>query len=79
MKSLILSFIIILFSFTNTIVAQDDVKDKGEFIEYQNDFLDYIMEESGIIDSSDKETDKVFKLDLTGYDLPTSVSEFTSY
>ena len=79
MKSLILSFIIILFSFTNTIVAQDDVKDKGEFIEYQNDFLDYIMTESGIIDSSDKESEKVFKLDLTGYDLPTSVSEFTTY
>lgn len=79
MKSLILSFTIILFTFTNTIVAQDNVKDKGEFIVYQNEFLDQIMIESGKDDTLVKDTDKVFKLDLSGYDLPTSVSEFTTY
>ena len=79
MKSLILSFTIILFTLANTIVAQDDVKDKGVFIEYQNEFLDSIMKESGIIDSFDKDSEKVFKLDLTGYALPSSVSEFTTY
>ena len=79
MKSLILSFILLFFSFTNSVIAQDDVKDKGEFIEYHNEFLGKIMAESGVDEHDNGTSEKIFKLDLSGYDIPTSVSEVTTY
>ena len=79
MKSFIISLILFAFVSFSTLFAQDDVKDKGEFIEYHNEFLEKIMAETGVDDPDSGESEKEFKLDLSGYDLPTSISEFTTY
>jgi bleomycin hydrolase len=61
-------------------MAQQPEKDKGTFIEYKPGYYqNYILK--GIEDFETKneipEVNKVFKIDLTNYSLPTSVDQFT--
>jgi len=74
----LLAFLII-FSFQQSLNAQDQ-KEKGAFVEekdgyYKNEILKSIDE----FNEPEKEKKKVFKLDFTGMDLPKSKDEFTSY
>jgi bleomycin hydrolase len=79
MKKYILFSLAILLS-GSLIFAQKPVKDKGTFIEYKAGYYqNYILK--GIQDFEQKaeppKTNRVFKIDLSSYDLPTSVDQFT--
>ena len=68
----ILLIIFINFAF----FSQDQQKDKGKFTDYKNEFWEKI--EKSADDFNDKKPDakETFKMDYSGYDLPTSVDQF---
>lgn len=71
MKSIL--FVSAFITVCSYLLAQDIKKDKGEFIEYSNDYYNEILEEIG---KEKKEPKKAFKMDLSEYNIPQSISEF---
>ncbi len=70
-------FVIVILSFGLNIQAQVTHKDKGIFVEkkpgyYQNVIMKSIKE----FNTVKKESKKIFKVDVSGYDLPGSIDEF---
>ncbi len=71
-----LSIIFTLFNFQN---FSQEVKNKGNFKIYKNEFLEEIKKASKDFFDEKTETKKVFKVDFTGLDLPKSKDEFTHF
>ncbi len=68
-----------ILSFSSSTIAQDQ-KENGVFVEekdgyYKNEILKSIDE----FNNPEKEKKKIFQLDFSGMDLPTSKDQFTSY
>jgi bleomycin hydrolase len=68
-----------ILSFSSSAIAQDQ-KENGVFVEekdgyYKNEILKSIDE----FNNPEKEKKKIFQLDFSGMDLPTSKDQFTSY
>lgn len=68
---LVLSFLV----FSTISFSQEQKKDKGKIIEYENAFFDSIKASADKYNEEDSTKFK-FKMDFTGYDLPTSIHEF---
>jgi len=77
MKSLV-SILTVLFivSINFTIFSQDQQKDKGQFVEKKNEFWEKIEKSANEYQDPEKEKKPAFKMDFSGYDLPTSVDQF---
>ncbi|MFH1322182.1 MAG: C1 family peptidase [Bacteroidota bacterium] len=58
--------------------SQDDKRDKGQYMEYENEFYEEILK-SFEEDASKKEPGKIFKMDQEGLVVPKSVDEFTRF
>ncbi|MCF8243456.1 MAG: C1 family peptidase [Melioribacteraceae bacterium] len=63
----------------SAIFAQTPVKDKGNFVESKAGYWEEIQKGIDEFNSTEKESRKSFTVDLSGYDLPKSIDEFTSY
>ena len=59
--------------------AQQENRNKGIFVKQQNEFFGEIMKGIKEFEKTPEKEKKVFKMDLTGMDLPKSVNEFKSY
>jgi bleomycin hydrolase len=70
---------LLLFAFFNTSFSQNEIKNKGEFIEPKNGFYNEILKESDFFISEQLQKEKYFKVDFTGLDLPKDLSEFKNY
>ncbi len=69
----------ILFAFValnSTAKADKPGKDKGEVIEYKNEFWEKIKKSCEEYAKEEEEPRKVFRMDYSGYDLPQSTEEF---
>ena len=81
MKSFIRLFLVVCFVFGifGNVYSQQK-KDKGEFIDYKNEFMDRINRELGNYYSAVKDTKKknrkTFKLDFKDLNIPKSTEEF---
>jgi bleomycin hydrolase len=65
-----------------TAFAQQPKKDKGTFIEYKPGYYqNYILKGIEDFDKKDEpvKPSKSFKVDLSGYDIPTSIDQFKKY
>lgn len=71
----IVSLITLVFS--NLIIAQEVKKDKGKIIEYTNEFYDSIEASADKYNEEKEEPELKFRMDFSGYDLPTSIHEFS--
>jgi bleomycin hydrolase len=70
--------VLLVFSiFTISIISQDKLKDKGEVIEYKNEFWESIEKSSDDYNEEKEEPKKKFRMDFLGYDLPTAIDQFT--
>lgn len=74
-------FVLILMSFllSPVLFAQNENKNKGEFIESKSDFYENMTGEIQKFNEPEKEIKKAFKVDFSGMDLPKSLSEFKYY
>ena len=68
--------LICLIICVTSIYAQAPKRDQGKMIEYGNKFWDEIEASCNEFKSKKEPADKSFKMDLTGYDLPTRIEEF---
>jgi len=75
MKNFILLILISLL-FVPVINAQNENKNKGEFIESKSDFYENMTGEIQKFNEPVKEIKKAYKLDFSGMDLPKSLNEF---
>lgn len=67
---------VILFTFSCTAIsAQNNRRDKAEYIPYQNGFFEQIQKENGTTYPASAPK-KVFKMDFSSMDLPKSANEF---
>ncbi len=59
--------------------AQKQKHDKGEFVDYKNEFMDRIVRELGEFNAKSKKDKKklTYKLDFRGMNIPKSTDEFT--
>lgn len=62
-----------------SLFAQDQQRDRGVMVEYKNEFMDSIRMEAKKFAKSGKEPKIIFRMDLSGMDIPTSTDEFTRY
>ena len=65
--------------FSNTLISQAPKKDKGTFVEPKNEFWDDIKKSSDEFVKKKEKTDKAYKMDFTGLDLPKSINEFKQF
>lgn len=78
MKILTLLFVVTILSlFSFNIFAQDVEKDVGKFKTYKNELWQKIKKSADEYNKKEKEPREVFKMDFSGYDLPTAVDQFT--
>ena len=68
----ILLIIFINFAF----FSQDQQKDKGKFTDYKNEFWEKIEKSADEFNDKKPDAKETFKMDFSGYDLPTSVDQF---
>jgi len=78
-KTIQYTSVLLIFLFLTPVFAQQEVKNKGVFVEHQNEFYQKILQ--GIKDFNKKPEQKKeeFIMDFTGVDYPKSVNEFKSY
>lgn len=69
----------ILFIVFVSYALPQEVRNKGQFKIYKNEFLENITKASKEFFAEKKEPRKTFKVDFTGLDLPKSKEEFTYY
>jgi len=76
---LIISILTIIFiiSINITIFSQDQQKDNGKFIDYKNEFWQKIKKSADEYNQKKPDAKATFKMDFSGYDLPTAVDQFT--
>ena len=68
---------ILLIIFINfAIFSQDQQKDKGKFTDYKNEFWEKIEKSADEFNDKKPDAKETFKMDFSGYDLPTSVDQF---
>lgn len=79
MKNTTLISLSIIFTLSNFQIISQEVKNKGNFKIYKNEFLEKIDRESKEFFKEKTEPKKVFKVDFTGLDLPKSKDEFTYF
>lgn len=80
MKNRTILFLIIPILFVSTkVFSQNENKTKAVFVEPKSEFYEEMSKEIENFNTPAKATNKVFKVDFTGMDLPKSLSEFTSY
>ncbi len=74
-----ISFLTTLFIFFTVIpgLSQEIKKDKAEFEKYQNEYWQKIKKSADEYNMKEKKPREVFKMDFSGYDLPTAVDQFT--
>ena len=74
-----ISFLTTLFIFFIVIpgLSQEIIKDKAEFKKYQNEYWQKIKKSADEYNKTEKKPRVVFKMDFSGYDLPTAVDQFT--
>lgn len=78
MKNFVILFAVaILYLFSFNIFAQDVKKDVGKFKTYENEFWQKIKKSADEYNEKKKEPGEIFKMDFSGYDLPTAVDQFT--
>jgi bleomycin hydrolase len=77
-KHFLLTFLILITFFKITF-SQNDVKNKGEYIEPKGGFYNEVLKESDRFSSDNQPATKVFKVDFTGMDLPKELNEFKYY
>lgn len=75
---IVFTSIIVLFMLIQILPAQDQKKDKAIFKESKNEFWELIKKENKEFREPEKESKKVFKMDFSGMDLPSSVDQFES-
>ncbi len=78
MKKALLGIITIGLFININLFAQQD-RDKGQMTEYENPFWDEIKEGVKDFQKEEDEPRIIFQMDLSGYDLPKSIEEFTRY
>lgn len=78
MKKYLIVAIAVFFLYPN-LKAQNETRNKGEFIEPKSEFFEEITKEIERFNTPEKEVKKSFKVDFTGMDLPKSLSEFKYY
>jgi bleomycin hydrolase len=80
MKSQITAALALAFFLLVSITfAQQEKRDKGEFVKPNNEFFNKIRKSADEFIEKPKKEREVFKLDVEGLDLPKSVDEFTKY
>ncbi len=78
MKTLTMLFVVAILSlFSFNIFAQDVEKDVGKFKTYKNEFWQKIKKSADEYNKEKKKPREIFKMDFSGYDLPTAVDQFT--
>lgn len=68
--------IIVTFFLLQSSFAQQDKRDKGQFIEPKNEYMSKIRESANNFRKKDKEPRRVFTVDFSGMDLPDTISQF---
>ena len=68
-----------IFLLASMTFAQQEKRDKGEFVKPNNEFFNKIRKSANEFIEKPKKEREVFKLDVKGLDLPKSVDEFTKY
>jgi len=61
-----------------SIYSQSDRKDKGQFEDYKNEFLEDILKSLNDDDDDRREPQRVFKMDQRDLDIPKDITEFTT-
>lgn len=77
-KHFLLTFLILITFFKITF-SQNDVKNKGGYIEPTGGFYNEVLKESDRFSSDNQPATKVFKVDFTGMELPKELNEFKYY
>ncbi len=70
---------VIIFSFTLVSFGQEVRRNTGNMIDVKNEFYDNLVKSSDEFLKKPKKEDFKFKMDFTGMDLPTSVSEYNTF
>jgi bleomycin hydrolase len=78
-RSILFSFLSLLFVFMSISLAQTDRKDKVIFIESKNEFWDSVKVTIDKFNKKDEPKKKTFKLDFSSIKGPGSINEFTQY
>ncbi|MGA2296382.1 MAG: C1 family peptidase [FCB group bacterium] len=78
-NGIILIFALMVFFCLPTLNAQEQRKDKGEFVEPKNEFWDEIQKSADEFVKKKEPPAKAYKLDFSSYDLPKSTKEFTEF
>jgi len=74
----VITFGLILIS-SDLVLTQEIRRDTGKMVEYHNEFLDSITAVADSFREKKEEPEIKFKMDLSGYDLPTSPDLYTIY
>jgi bleomycin hydrolase len=77
--SYFLLFIFCICLISDVLWSQELKKDTGHFIEYKNFFLDSVTAIADSFREKPKEPKIKFKMDFSGYDLPTKMDLYTIY
>lgn len=77
-KHFLLTFLILIIFF-NITFSQNEIKNKGEFTESKSGFFNEILKESDRFTSESQPSQKYFKVDFKGLDLPKGLDEFKYY
>ena len=80
MKSYLSYLLVVSFLFLSArVIAQDENRSKASFVEPKPGFYQEILKSIEEFNKPPKKERKIFKMDFTGLDLPTTVDEFKSY
>lgn len=78
-KSKVLILFIAVVIASTVLTAQQERRDKAEFIKKKNAFIEEIKKSAEDFLAEPKEEKTEFKMDITGLDLPKTTDEFTKY
>jgi len=80
MKSYLTTLLVLSILLPSSILfAQEERRDKGEFVTPKNEFFKEIQKSADEFIAKPKSDKKVFKVNLSGVEIPKSINEFTKY
>ena len=79
MKKNVILFILIIFSLSNILKAQDVTRHQGVFIDTKSEFREEMTKTAKEFKTLEKEPKLRFKMDFEGMDLPDNPDDFTSF
>ncbi len=74
-----LAVLLTIFLFSGTMLAQQQVRNKGVFVKPEGGFFQEMIKEINKFNKKEKKEHKRFRMDFTGMDLPTSPDQFEKY